>query len=442
MISIKEKIAYGLGDTASNIIFQTVMMFLLIFYTDVVGLSPALVGTLFLGVRLIDAVTDPLMGDFADKTRTRWGQFRPFLLWLAIPFGIISVLAFITPDYSLTGKLIYASITYILLMLAYTAINIPYSALGGVLSADPKERVSIQSYRFVCGMFGGLIVAALTMPLVEWFGDGDTAKGYQLTMTAMSILGVILFLLCFLGTKERVIQPPVQNSSFKENLKILWQNDQWRILCIAGLFLLTGQVLRGTLAVYYVKYYLSQEDLITAFMTVGMIGSILGCALSQQVAKRVCKIKAYIVLQLIAASICILSYWVDSTQITLAFIMFFLWSFFLQMATPLLWAKIVDTVDYGYFKTGVRNNGMVFSSVVFFIKLGVAFGGAIAGWLLAYYGYQADIEQTETTKNGLLLSFTIFPAIGSIIVAWVMRNYNLTNERIETINKKINVISH
>jgi len=440
MLTIKEKIAYGLGDTASNIIFQTVMMFLLIFYTDVVGLSPAIVGTLFLAVRLIDAITDPLMGSFADRTRTSWGQFRPFLLWLAIPFGIISVLAFIAPDYSLQGKIIYASATYILLMLAYTAINIPYSALGGVLSPDPKERVSIQSYRFVCGMIGGLIVAAFTLPLVEWFGQGDTAKGYQLTMTAMSILGVVLFLLCFAGTKERVAQPVVKNSSFKNELKILWKNDQWRILCIAGLFLLTGQVLRGTLAVYYVKYYLSQEELITAFMTVGMIGSILGCALSQQVAKRVCKIKAYISLQLIAACLCIASYWVDSSQITLAFVMFFLWSFFLQMATPLLWAKIVDTIDYGYFKTGVRNNGMVFSSVVFFIKLGVAFGGAIAGWLLAYYGYQAEVEQTEATKHGLLLSFTIFPALGSILVAWVMRNYTLDNKTIENINNELNKV--
>ncbi len=439
MLTIKEKVAYGLGDTASNIIFQTVMMFLLIFYTDVVGLSPAVVGTLFLGVRLIDAITDPLMGTFADKTRTSLGQFRPFLLWLAIPFGIISILAFISPDFSATGKIIYASITYILLMLAYTAINIPYSALGGVLSKDPQERVSIQSYRFVCGMCGGLIVAALTMPLVEWFGEGDAAKGYQLTMTAMSVFGVILFFLCFAGTKERVIQPPVEDNSFKSNLKVLWKNDQWRILCIAGLFLLTGQVLRATLAVYYVKYFLSQEQLITAFMTIGMIGSILGCALSQQLAKSVCKIKAYISLQLIAAGLCIASYWVDSSQITLAFIMFFLWNFFLQMATPLLWAKIVDTIDYGYWKTGVRNNGMVFSSVVFFIKLGVAFGGAIAGWLLAYYGYQAEVVQTEATKQGLLLSFTIFPAIGSIIVAWVMTKYTLNNKKIEEITKELNI---
>ena len=440
MLSVKEKIAYGLGDTASNIIFQTVMMFLLIFYTDVVGIPPAIVGTLFLGVRLIDAVTDPLMGYLTDRTQTRWGQFRPYLLWFALPFGLISILTFITPDFSLNGKIVYASITYILLMLAYTAINIPYSALGGVLTEDPQERVSVQSYRFVFGMLGGLIVAAFTLPLVEWFGNGDAAKGYQTTMTVMSVLGVILFLLCFAGTKERIYQPRSKESSYKGDLKLLWQNDQWRILCLVGVFLLTGQVLRATLAIYYVKYYLSVEEHITTFMTLGMIGSILGCALSQQLAKRVCKIKAYITLQLIAASICVMSYWVSSENIVLAFILFFLWSFFLQMATPLLWAKMVDTIDYGHWKTGVRMNGMIFSAVVFFIKLGVAFGGALAGWLLAYYGYQADVEQNEVTKQGILLSFTLLPAIGSILVAWAMRWYILDDKTVEKIHRELKTV--
>jgi len=437
MLTIKEKIAYGLGDTASNIIFQTVMMFLLIYYTDVVGLSPALVGTLFLVVRIFDAITDPLMGAMADRTKTKWGQFRPYLLWLAIPFGLISVLAFSTFDLSENGKIIYAFATYSLLMIAYTAINIPYSALGGVLTADPKERVSVQSYRFVFGMLGGLIVAAGTMPLVEWLGAGDKALGYQYTMIAMSTLGVILFLLCFVGTQERVSPPKDQTSTFKENFAHLWQNDQWRILCIAGLFLLSGQVLRATLAVYYVKYYLGQADQITLFMTLGMIGSILGAALSQTLAKIVCKIKAYIALQSIAAFICILSYFVGKDQIIMAFTLFFLWNFFLQMATPLLWAKMADTIDYGHWKTGIRITGIIYSAVVFFIKLGVAVGGALAGWLLAYYGYQADVEQTDITQQGILLSFTIFPALGSILVAWVMRWYTLDDKKVAEIHQAL-----
>lgn len=437
MLRMKEKIAYGLGDTASNIIFQTVMMFLLIYYTDVVGLSPALVGTLFLVVRIFDAITDPLMGAMADRTKTKWGQFRPYLLWLALPFGLISVLAFTIFDLSEQGKIIYAFATYSLLMIAYTAINIPYSALGGVLTADPKERVSVQSYRFVFGMLGGLIVAAGTMPLVEYFGQGDKALGYQYTMIAMSVLGVVLFLLCFAGTKERVSPPPQQNSTFKQDLICLWQNDQWRVLCLAGLLLLSGQVLRGTLAVYYVKYYLVRADLITPFMTLGMIGSILGCALSQMVAKKFCKIKAYITLQSIAAFICVISYFVSANQIILALSLFFFWSFFLQMATPLLWAKMADTIDYGHWKTGVRITGMVYSAVVFFIKLGVAIGGALAGWLLAYYGYQADIEQNEATKHGILLSFTVFAALGSVMVAFVMRWYTLDNDKVTMIHQEL-----
>ncbi len=430
MITIREKIAYGLGDTASNIIFQTVMMFLLLFYTDVMGLSPAAVGTMFLLVRLIDAVTDPIMGNIADNTTTKWGQFRPYLLWLSFPFAIISILAFTTPDISADNKVIYAFITYTLLMIAYTAINIPYCALGGVLTVDAKERVTVQSYRFVFGMLGGVIVAAATMPMVEYFGQGDTAKGYQLTMITMSLLGLVLFLLCFVGTKERVSLPETQRSSFKENISSLWHNDQWRILCLTGLFLLTGQVLRLTLAVYYVKYYLGREDLITSFLTLGVIASMIGCAVAQPLAKRVCKIKAYISLQIIAAAIAILSFFIGAEQVVLAYLAFILWRFFLDTATPLLWAKMADTIDYGHQKTGIRVTGMVYSGIIFFIKMGIAIGGALAGWLLAFSGYQADIPQTESTKLGLLMSFTVLPALGSIAVACIMRKYKFTEEKV------------
>jgi GPH family glycoside/pentoside/hexuronide:cation symporter len=324
-------------------------------------------------------------------------------------------------------------------MIAYTAINIPYSALGGVLTANPKERVSVQSYRFVFGMLGGLLVAACTLPLVQWFGNGDQAKGYQMAMLAMSCLGVLLFIGCFLGTKERIKYVPEQHQSFKHDLLALWKNDQWRILCIAGLFLLTGQVLRATLAIYYVKYFLGREQLITLFVTLGMLGSILGCACAQLVAAKICKIKAYITLQTIAALLCISSYFINSEQLVLAFVLYILWNFFLQMATPLLWAKMADTIDYGHWKTGIRVTGMVYSAVVFFIKLGIAFGGALAGWLLAYYGYQADVEQSHTTKQGILLSFTLFPAIGSLLVAWVMRWYILDNAKVAQINRELNL---
>ncbi|WP_105168301.1 glycoside-pentoside-hexuronide (GPH):cation symporter [Pseudoalteromonas sp. T1lg23B] len=426
MLTKKEKIAYGLGDTASNLIFQTVMMFLLLFYTDVMGLEPALVGTLFLVVRIFDAVTDPLMGAIADRTHSKYGQYRPYLLWLCVPFALISVLAFTTPQWPYNLKVAYAFVTYALLMLVYTAINIPYSALGGVMTKDPQQRVSLQSYRFVFGMLGGLIIAAGTMPLVEVLGKGDVQKGYQLTMAFMGLLGMILFLLCFLGTKERIKpNPSLSAPAISSDFKLLFQNSQWRILSLVGLFLLTGQVLKASLAVYYVKYYLQLPELLTPFVTVGMVASILGCACSSWLASRVCKVKAYISLQIVAALLCALAFFVDQHQWQWAFALFALWSFFLQMATPLLWAMMADTIDYGHLTSKRRVTGMVYSSVVFFIKLGIALGGAIAGWLLSYFGYQADMAQSPQTQYGISLSFSVLPALGSIVVAYLMRSYLL-----------------
>ena len=436
-LSKKEKIAYGLGDTASNIIFQTVMLFLTFFYTDIFGISPAVVGTMFLLVRIIDAVTDPLMGILADKTSSRHGHYRPYLLWLAIPFAFFSVLAFTTPDLSEQGKVIYAFVSYTFLMLAYTAINIPYSALGGVLTANPAERVSVQSYRFVFGMLGGLLVTALTIPLVGFFGQGDQAKGYQLTIAAMSVFGMVLFFICFLGTKERVSTPPEQRIGYGSSLRQLWRNEPWRILCLAALFLLTGMVLRTTLAIYYVKYYLMMDELVTWFVTIGMIGNILGCACAQFVSNRMDKVHAYIGLQCIAAVICGLSFFIGPEQWLLACVMYFFWGFFLQMATPMLWAKMADTVDYGHWQSGVRITGLVYSSIIFFIKLGLALGGALAGWLLAFYQYQPAIEQTAATKQGILLSFTLYPAIGSVLVALVMSRYILTQSRVQSIASEL-----
>ncbi|KPZ64402.1 Inner membrane symporter YicJ [Pseudoalteromonas sp. P1-16-1b] len=432
MLSKKEKIAYGLGDTASNIIFQTVMLFLTFFYTDIFGISPAVVGTLFLVVRVIDAVTDPIMGALTDATHTKYGSYRPYLLWLAIPFAVISVITFTTPEMDDTNKIIYAFVTYTLLMLVYTAINIPYSALGGVLSGNPNERVSIQSYRFVFGMLGGLLVTSCTLPLVKWFGNGNNEMGYQLTMLVMSCLGVVLFLICFRYTKERVSNPP-HKLSLKTQLHFLWQNQPFKILCMAALVLLTSMVLRTTLAIYYVKYVLGKEDLITEFVTLGMIGNILGCACAQPLSKRLDKKAAYVYLQYISAILSCIAFFVPNEHVLLAFLVYFLWCLFTQMATPLLWAKMADTIDYGVWQNGLRLTGLVYASIVFFIKLGLALGGAIAGWLLAYYQYQANVELSEATKNGILTSFTLYPAIGSVLVALIMSKYSLDNRTIKKI---------
>ncbi|WP_218418921.1 glycoside-pentoside-hexuronide (GPH):cation symporter [Alteromonas lipotrueae] len=437
MVSAKEKIAYGLGDTASNFIFQTVMLFLTFYYTDVVGIPAAAVGSMFLLVRVFDAVTDPLMGSLADRTRTRWGAYRPYLLWLALPFALCSVLAFTSPEWlTEEGKLYYAFITYALLMIMYTAINIPYSALGGVLSADASERVSIQSYRFVFAMGGGLLVTSFMLPLVDYLGNGNEALGYQRAMIVMSIVGMVLFLLCFAGTKERVKPANETPAPYKTQLAAIWQNDQCRVLCMVAIVLLTGMVMRNTLALYYVKYVLQRPESATLFVTAGMVGSIIGCALANPVAKRFCKIKVYTWLQLASAVVCIVNYFVPYQEWFTAISLHFLWGLILQMATPLLWAKIADVVDYGEDKTGLRMTGLTYSTVVFFIKVGLALGGALAGWLLASVNYQPDAFSPDVAK-GIVALFCIGPAIASIGVAIIMRWYTLDNQKMLAIQQRL-----
>jgi glycoside/pentoside/hexuronide:cation symporter, GPH family len=287
-----EKIGYGLGDTASNVVFQAVMMFMAFFYTDVFGISAAAVGTLFLVVRAIDAVTDPIMGAIADRTNTRWGKFRPYLLLLCVPFAITLVLAFTTPDLSATGKLIYAYITYSLMMLVYTAINIPYCALGGVITSDPQERVSLNSYRFFLSTAAGVLIAATALKLVNYFGKGDKTVGFQYTMGIFAILAVVLFIVCFFLTKERVVQVSEQKPVFKKDIKYLFKNDQWLIVSFMTFLLLVPAIIRGGAAIYYIEHYLGKHGLITAFLTTGMVSSMIGASFASIVTKKSIKNKS------------------------------------------------------------------------------------------------------------------------------------------------------
>lgn len=436
MITIKEKVAYGLGDTASNFVFQTVILFLTFYYTDIVGLDPATVGSIFLIVRFVDAITDPLMGSLADRTRTRWGAYRPYLLWMALPFAIISALAFTSPDTDYNGKLTYAIVSYVMLMLMYTAINIPYSALGGVMTADPLERVSVQSYRFVFAMIGGLIVSLCTLPLVSWFGADNEARGYQLTMLTMGITGMVLFLFCFAGTRERILPAVGPPAPLREQLKAVWQNDQCRVLCIICVILLTGIVLRNALAIYYVKYVLERPEDVTLFVSLAMIGGILGAASAHPVTRHFDKVALYKVLQLVCAGICVLNYLLPASMWAGALILQFLWGFVLQMTSPLLWSKMGDVTDYGELQTGTRLTAMTFSSIVFFIKLGIALGSALAGWSLAYFGYKAN-HIDERVSHGITLSFCLLPAAMSLLVVFMMRWYKLNSQRVDKIHNAL-----
>jgi GPH family glycoside/pentoside/hexuronide:cation symporter len=240
----KEKIGYGMGDAASHIIFDNVMLYMMFFYTDIFGIPAGFVGTMFLLARALDAISDPCMGLIADRTRSRWGKFRPWILFGAIPFGIVCVLAYTTPDLSLNGKMVYAAVTYTLLTLLYTVVNIPYCALGGVITNDPTQRISLQSWRFVLATAGGMLSTVLMMPLVNLIGGDDKAFGFQGGIAVLSVVAFLMLAFCFFTTKERIQVPP-STTSMREDLRDIWHNDQWRIVGVLTILNILAVCVRG-----------------------------------------------------------------------------------------------------------------------------------------------------------------------------------------------------
>lgn len=429
-ISNREKISYGLGDTASNIVFQVVINFMLIFYTDVFGISAAAVGTLFLVVRLFDAITDPLMGGLADRTQTRWGRYRPYLLWVAVPYGVLAVLAFTTPDLSNSGKLIYAYITYALLMTAYTAINIPYSALGGVMTSEPTERASIQSWRFALAMVGGALVTASVWPMVDYFGGGDKEKGFQIAMAVLSTVAVICFILCFLFTNERIKPDNGTDSTAKKTT--IWQdfgltlkNDQWRIIALITLVLLISVAMRGSVTPFYVTYYLNQESMVSIFMTSAMVAGVAGALFANWASARMCKIK---LMKFATVGIIMFNgvvFFIPESGLWIALIASVLASFVHMIFIPLLFSTVPDTVDYGAKRFGRGAMAMSFSGHLLALKFGIAIGGAMAGWMLSGYGYVPNETQTEQAIFGILLIFSISSVVAGVIVLYCLNKYKL-----------------
>ncbi|HNT64950.1 MAG TPA: glycoside-pentoside-hexuronide (GPH):cation symporter [bacterium] len=437
-ISAREKIGYGLGDAASQVVFSSVMLFMAYFYTDIFGISAAAMGTLFLAVRVIDAITDPIMGAIADRTSTRRGKFRPYVIWLSIPFALSAVIAFTTPQFGYTGKLIYAYGTYSLLMVIYTAINIPYCALGGVLTADPQERVSLNSYRFFLGTGGGVLVAATTMKLAEWLGQGDQQKGFQLAIAVLGAGAIILFAITYFSTRERVEQVATTKTNLREDLRLLFANDQWRIVALMNFVLLIALVIRSSSAIYYMKWYAGRADLTSTFLTVGMAAAMFGTLFATSLCKRFTKVNSYILTQSIVVMLSIGLFFLPNDKIVLIVIGFAGVHFFNQMAIPILWAMMADTVDYGEWQSGRRITGLVFSGVLFALKLGMAVGGALLGWLLAHYGYAAEaISQSPRTIHGIVLLFTLIPVFGHLGLIVLVSRYNLEADRCRMIREEL-----
>jgi glycoside/pentoside/hexuronide:cation symporter, GPH family len=439
-ISVTEKIGYGFGDGASNLIWMIFIYYQSNFYTDVYGLTAAAAGTMLLVTRSWDIFIDVFVGMVADRTKTRWGKFRPFLLWMAVPFGIVSVLAFTTPSFGTGGKLVYAYITLTLLMLVYSAINVPYGALMGVISPDPQERTSLSSFRFSFAQGAGLIVALFTQPLIAYFGGGNKVHGYEATVGVFAVLAILMFLVTFASTRERVEPAKKQQASTKQDLIDLAHNLPWLMLCGLGILQVFFVAIRGSAIIYYFKYYMS--DMVFSgpfgteihlgselgsgvFIVVGTIISLLGTFLIQYVTPYTGRRKAFIGCMVLGAASLVASYWVRSDQLYLLYFFHVLYSIFTGPTAALLWAMFADTADYSEWKTGRRATGLVFSASGMSNKFGWALGGALALSLLAIYGYQANMVQTEHAREGIRILMALAPAVGALLCGIGMVFYRL-----------------
>jgi len=582
-IGLREKIGYGFGDAASSMFWKLFGMYIMFFYTDVFGISAAVVGTMFLITRVGDAFIDPMIGIMGDRTNTRWGKFRPYLLWIAVPFGIIGVLTFTTPNYSLEGKIIYAYITYSVMMIIYSLINVPYASLMGVMTADGKMRTTLATFRFIFAFGGSFLVLGLFQPLFDGFGtrtfnefDGEakeivvtdtiaktsttyyvwdseikdsslinpvdsllfvTAKanvnsveafnisllnpatnkyykafefatgkdtlgilrtgatsdlairlssltagdsiselkglklaisgpaakevklakiklkeidyrlGMQKAVMVIALLAVIFFLLTFAWTKER-IKPIEEKTSLKGDLKDLVKNGPWFILLGAGLSTIFFNTIRDGAALYYFMYYFKGESNIeittgtilaisTIYLLLGQAANIVGVVLAKPVSDKIGKKKTFLAAMVIAAILSMIFFWVDRTNLYLILSLQFLISVNAGIIFPLVWSMYADTADYSEDKNSRRATGLVFSAASMSQKLGASFGIALVGWLLAFYGYKANVEQTETAQQGIRMMLSVFPAIGAGVAALFMFIYPLSEKKMSEIELRL-----
>ena len=460
-LSVGEKIGYGLGDTASNFYWKLFENFQLIFYTDVFGISASAAATMFFVTKLWDAVNDPMMGFIADRTNSAWGRFRPYLIWMAVPFAVTGILTFYTPDFSPQGKLIYAYVTYILVFMAYTAINIPYGALLGVISSNSLERTSVSTYRFVCAFLGGLVVQKFTEPLVGYFGgmkdlvvdgavvvvDGvvkqvvdDKQAGFFWTVVCYAIAAAILFVISFWTTRERVVPVQAENTRFRLDIWDLLKNRAWIVLVFVGLFQILADWTRGSAVGFYFKYHVGSE--FGNFMVAGAIAGILGMFMTKPLTKIFGKPLLLILMNLAKAILTAAFFLLDRDQIFWMYTLHIVASFVTGPVPILLWAMYADVADYSEWKNHRRATGLVFSSATLSQKLGGALGSAVPGWTLAYYGFVAPIGevdqlQSTATIHGIVLMMSLVPALFLCGAVVALLFYNINEPLLNTIENDL-----
>ncbi|MDF7791273.1 GPH family glycoside/pentoside/hexuronide:cation symporter [Pantoea sp. PA1] len=430
-LSLREKIGYGLGDAGGTVITCLITNFLTFFYTDVFGLTPALVGTLFMVLRVFDAVSDPVMGVIADRTHSRWGRFRPWQLWVAVPLGLIGALTFTVPAVSMDMKIVWAFATYLLLSVSYTAINVPYCALINTMTTRHTEVLACQSWRFVlCGVAGFLVSVGLPW-LVAVLGKGNAALGYQSGVGILCALAVVMFLCCFFWVRERVPLDSLGKFTLREHLAGLRKNDQLLLMLVMSFLLINVFNIRGGGYMYFITYVLQGSTAFTSlFFTMVTLASIVGSVIVNPLSRRIDTVRLYYWTNLVLAALAVMMWFLPvgpSWQI-LWLVVILSNGIILGFTLPLHFALMAFADDYGEWKNGVRSSGMNFAFNLFFIKLAWASSAVIISLLFVIVAYKPGIgNQTAASLHGITATETLLPALFHLLLAFTIRACKLTN---------------
>ena len=433
----REKLGYGFGDLGFNLYWTTIASFLAAFYTDVFGISAAAAGTMLFITKIVDAFTDPLMGAVADRTRTRWGKFRPYLIFAGLPMAGAAVLTFTTPNLDEAGKLVWAYGTYTLMMVGYTILSTPYSALSGVLTSDTQERTTLVSARFFFAFTGGALVNKFTLPLVAQLGNGDDIRGWQLTMALYGLAAAVIFAITFFSTRERIQPPPRQATSPLADLRDLAGNGPWLVLFVLAMVIMLTITMRGGSAYYYFNYYVERPDLLPDYLLWQMLAYAAGAILAPVMTRYVDKARLLMILMTIVGVLSIAFYFVPKDMIWAMFTLNILISLALGPKSPLTWSMYADTADYNEWKTGRRATAMTFSAATFAQKLGGSLGSAGMLWVLAAIGYAANQAQSGASQTGIALLQTAIPGVFALLAVGVTAFYRLTGAQLEQLQAEL-----
>ena len=444
-LGFREKLGYGLGDTASNFFFQTFNIFLLSYYIDVIGLAAAAVGTMFFVTKIFDAFSDVGMGLLADRTHTRFGRFRPYILWLAVPYGLIGYSMFANPQLPDTGRLVYAYVTYSLMMLAYTAINVPYSALMGVMSPPSEERTRLATYRFVGAFGAALLISGFVLPLKNLLGGGDEARGFQLTMALFAVISTALWLVTFATTRERIAPSPDQKTDLAGDLREIMHNGPWLVLVASALFVMMNVAVRSGSTLFYLKYYVPSSDQhvfwifdrMAIFFMSGTAAMLLGTMLTGLFTPRFEKRSVMIALTALNALGLAVFYFIPANDYGLMLVVNIVAMLVVGPTPAIVWSMYADCADYGEWKRGRRTTGLVFSGALFAQKSGLAIGAGLSGWILGLFGFISNAVQDDTSLLGIRLMFSIFPALLTLLAASALLFYPLRSNDITRMESEL-----